>query len=99
MQTAGKSNTLLFAAAAIAIVLVAVFLAYFFVKPELESKSKLEEQRDELARRVERERQEVDEINERAQRFETDPEFVEHEARKNHRIIPGETEFIFDAPE
>ena len=34
MQTAGKSNTLLFAAAAIAIVLVAVFLAYFFVKPE-----------------------------------------------------------------
>lgn len=85
--------------AGILLAIGAAVLAVLMVKPHLEEKKRLEEQRDELARQVARERAEVEELNSKSLRFETDPEFVEHEARKNHRIFPGETEFVFDAPE
>jgi hypothetical protein len=85
--------------AGMALMAAAVTLAWFIVKPHVEEKRRFEEQRNELARRVARERAEVDELNGRSLRFETDPEFVEHEARRNHRVFPGETEFVFDAPE
>lgn len=101
MATQNQSDTVLIrlTIAAMALVGVAVTFAWFMVKPELESKRKFEKQRDELILKVEKERREVQEINDKILRFESDPEFVEHEARKNHRIFPGETEFVFDAPE
>lgn len=99
MQGEGGISTGRFMALFLAATAAAAAAIYIWVRPEYENKDKLDEQRDELARRVERERMEVDEINGKVMRFESDPEFVEHEARKNHRIFPGETEFIFDAPE
>ena len=98
MQERGTIKTRL-AWAGVALMAAAFALAYFMVKPHLEEKRRFEQERDELARRVARERAEVDELNARSLRFETDPDFVEHEARRNHRIFPGETEFVFDAPE
>lgn len=88
-----------FTVAGLILVAVAAFVSYAIAKPSLEEKRRFEEQRDELARRVARERSEVEELNARSLRFETDPDFVEHEARRNHRIFPNETEFVFDAPE
>lgn len=99
MQSAGGISSARFAILFLLATVAAVVAIYFWVKPEYENKAKLDQQRDELALRVQRERAEVDEINSKIMRFESDPEFVEHEARKNHRIFPGETEFIFDAPE
>ena len=32
-------------------------------------------------------------------RFKEDPEFVEHIARRNRRVRPGEITFIFDTPQ
>lgn len=97
MANGGRNARL--AAAGAVLMAAAVALAWFIVKPHAEEKRRFEAQRDELARRVARERAEVDELNSRSLRFETDPEFVEHEARRNHRVFAGETEFVFDAPE
>lgn len=88
-----------FTVAGLVVLAGAAAFAVSLARPQFEVKRKLEAQRDELARRVERERAEVDELNGKSLRFETDPEFVEHEARRNHRMFPGETEFVFDAPD
>ncbi len=97
-ELGSKASTGLCVAGAVLVVGAAVAM-WFAVRPHLEAQRRLQRQRDELALRVARERAEVDELNSRSLRFETDPEFVEHEARKNHRIFTGETEFVFDAPE
>lgn len=97
MANGGRNARL--AATGAVLMAAAVALAWFIVKPHAEEKRRFERQRDDLARRVARERAEVDELNSRSLRFETDPEFVEHEARRNHRVFVGETEFVFDAPE
>ena len=77
----------------------AVAAAIFFNRPLLEKQRRLDQQRRDLKLEVARQRQEIDEMNGKSLRFESDPEFVERQARINHRIRPGETEYIFDAPE
>lgn len=99
MQKSGKTGSVKLTLAGFVVLSGAVAFAIWLARPQLEIKRKLEAQRDDLARRVERERAEVDELNSKSLRFETDPEFVEHEARRNHRMFPGETEFVFDAPD
>lgn len=73
--------------------------AVWLNKPLYEQNRQLELQRDELARQVDARRREIQDLNDKSLRFESDPEFVEREARKNHRILPGEVEFKFDAPD
>lgn len=73
--------------------------SYLYSKPLAEERAKLESQRHDLALEVAAERAKINELNNNCYRFENDPEFVERIARKNHRVLPGETEFIFDAPE
>ena len=78
---------------------VAVVAAIFFNRPLLEKQRRMDQRRNELKLEVARQRQEIDEMSRKSLRFESDPEFVERQARLNHRIRPGETEYIFDAPE
>lgn len=78
--------------------IVCAVLAYKINKPQIEKRQKLEEQCAELEETIEKQKREIAEIKDNCTRFTTDPEFVERQARKNHRIRPGEVEFIFEAP-
>lgn len=81
----------------VACIVCAVF-AYIINRPQTEKRQRLEEQRIELEKSIEEQKREIAKIKEDCSRFESDPEFVERQARKNHRIRPGEIEFIFEAP-
>lgn len=94
----GSGNKLIFLIGLIAVV-AAIVVAVLLNRPLYEENRKLEQQRAKLAIEVEAQRREIQEMNDRCLRFESDPEFVERQARINHRIRPGEIEFIFDAPE
>ncbi len=78
---------------------VSTVLAARLCMPLVGQRRQLEEKRNELSTEVSAMRNEIDEMNSRCLRFETDPEFVERQARINKRIGPGEVEFVFDAPE
>ena len=53
-------------------------------------------QQDELALRIEAKRKEIAELQEWQRRFQTDRDFVEAIARREHRVFPGELVFIFE---
>ena len=50
----------------------------------------------ELSRRIEMKRDEIAKLLDNQRRFKTDPDFVEHIARQNHRVFPGELVFMFN---
>lgn len=81
---------------------VACIACIFFViklnAPLTEKLKRLEMQCAELEEIIEEQKRQIAELKDNCNRFATDPEFVERQARKNHRIRPGEVEFIFDAP-
>jgi cell division protein FtsB len=99
MQKQSGGNLAKWTVAGIVLIAAAAAFSFLMVRPNIEEKRRLEAVRDELKLRVAAESAEVDDINNRCARFKDDKDFVEHEARRNHRISPGETEFIFDAPE
>ena len=98
MEKQSGGNLAKWTVAGLVLIAAAAAFSFFLVRPDIEEKHRLEVVRDELRLRVEVENAEVDDINKRCARFKDDKDFVEHEARRNHRISPGETEFIFDAP-
>jgi len=67
-----------------------------FAWPTYRRGQSLRRQDAELAARIERKRQEIAKLVENQRRFRADPAFVEHIARQNGRVFPGELVFIFN---
>lgn len=79
----------------VALVLV-VAAGVITLPPKLAQMRGLERQRDELLRRIAHKKYEIKTLKDKQQRFKADPEFVEHIARQNRRVRPGELVFVFD---
>ncbi len=56
----------------------------------------LDQQRNELMRRVDYKNHQLKLLKDKQQRFKTDPEYVERVARMNRRVREGELVFVFD---
>lgn len=56
----------------------------------------LKRQDSELSAKIDKKRQEIEELKTFQRRFRTDSAFVEKIARQNRRVFPGELVFIFD---
>ncbi|HNX33009.1 MAG TPA: septum formation initiator family protein [Kiritimatiellia bacterium] len=67
------------------------------IPPKLSQMRGLERERNDLLRRIDHKKNEIKVLKEKQQRFKTDPEFVEHIARQNKRVCPGELVFVFDS--
>ena len=50
----------------------------------------------ELQRQIDVKRGEIEELRDNQRRFRNDPDFIEHIARQNHRVYPGELVFMFE---
>ena len=75
----------------------AVFVGGLLVAwPTFRRGQSLKRQDAELADRIEEKRVEIAKLIENQNRFKTDPDFVEHIARQNRRVFPGELVFIFE---
>ena len=75
----------------------AVFVGGLLVAwPTFMTGRSLKRQYAELADCIERKRAEIAKLVENQNRFKTDRDFVEHIARQNRRVFPGELVFIFD---
>ncbi len=81
-----------------AIVLVLVILVTGLVTawPTYVASRGLRQRDAELATRIEKKRQEIEELKNNQRRYRTDSDFVEAIARKNRRVFPGELVFIFE---
>ncbi len=79
-----------------ALVLVAA-ASLFILPPKVAQMRRLENQRTELLRKIDHKNSEIKLLKEKQQRFKAEPEFVEHIARQNKRVRPGELVFVFDA--
>ena len=99
MSDDNKSGNKIALGIGIVFLAVSSVMATRLCMPLVEQRRQLEDKRNELATEVSMMRGEINEMNSRCLRFETDPEFVERQARINKRIGPGEVEFVFDAPE
>ena len=56
----------------------------------------MEQQRNELMRKIEHKTREIEALKTKQHRFASDPEFVEYVARQNKRVRPNELVFVFD---
>lgn len=75
----------------------AVFIGGLLVAwPTYRRGQMLKRQDAELSERIERKRAEISRLVDNQRRFRTDPDFVEHIARQNRRVFPGELVFIFN---
>lgn len=81
-----------------ALVLVAA-AGLFILPPKAGQMRRLEHQRNELLRKIDYKNSEIKLLKEKQQRFKAEPEFVEHIARQNKRVRPGELVFVFDSDE
>ena len=82
------------------ILLIAIVIGgMLFVWPTYLRRKALLKQDAELTRRIEEKRREIAELDEYQRRFKTDPDFVEHIARQNRRVFPGELVFVFEEEE
>lgn len=74
----------------------AVFVGGLLVAwPNYRRGQSLKKQDAELAERIESKRKEIAKLLDNQRRFRTDPDFVEHIARQNRRVFPGELVFVF----
>ena len=69
------------------------------IPPKVSQLRGLERERNELLRRINHKNNEIKILKEKQQRFKAEPEFVEHIARQNKRVRPGELVFVFDSDE
>jgi len=69
------------------------------IPPKMSQLRGLERERNELLRRINHKNNEIKVLKEKQQRFKAEPEFVEHIARQNKRVRPGELVFVFDSDE
>lgn len=56
----------------------------------------LKRQDSELSAKIDKKRQEIEELRTFQRRYKTDSDFVEKIARQNRRVFPGELVFIFE---
>ena len=79
--------------------LVAVLVGGLLVAwPTFRRGQSLKRQDAELAERIELKRAEIAKLLENQNRFKTDPDFVEHIARQNRRVFPGELVMVSSPP-
>ena len=71
----------------------------FIVPPKISQMHRLEQQRDELMRKIEHKNREIEVLKTKQHRFASDPEFVEYIAHQNKRVRPNELVFVFDEDE
>ncbi len=77
--------------------LCVVVAGLVIIPPKLAQLRRLEQQRNEMLRRIDHKNNEIKVLIDKQQRFKAEPEFVEHIARENKRVRPGELVFVFDA--
>ena len=76
---------------------VAVFVGGLLIAwPTYMRGQSLKRQDAELSEKITHKRAEIAKLIENQKRFKTDPDFIEHIARQNRRVFPGELVFIFD---
>ena len=77
-------------------ILAAIFLGglWFCSKPWRKAQD-LTAEHDRIMRKIATRQAEIDAMRENQRRFNTDREFVEMLARKNHRLFPGEVVFVY----
>ena len=80
----------------VAFVLV-VTAGVVMITPKFSQMRGLERERNELLRRIDHKNYEIKVLKDKQQRFKTEPEFVEHIARQNKRVRPGELVFVFES--
>ena len=78
------------------VLLLAIFAGgiWFCSKPWRHARD-LSAERDRIIRKIAARQAEIDAMRENQRRFNTDREFVEMLARRNHRLFPGEVVFVF----
>ena len=69
----------------------------FIVPPKISQMHRLEQQRNELMRKIEHKNREIEVLKTKQHRFASDPEFVDYLARPNKRVRPNELVFVFDS--
>ena len=81
------------------LVLVAgiVVVGLFLVWPVYLRGESLKRINADLDRKIAHKRQEIAKLKDNQQRFRTDADFVEHIARQNRRVFPGELVFVFES--
>ena len=79
--------------------LCVVVAGLVIIPPKLAQLRRLEQQRNEMLRRIAHKNNEIKVLIDKQQRFKAEPEFVEHIARENKRVRPGELVFVFDSEE
>ncbi len=67
------------------------------IPPKMAQLRRLEQQRNDMLRRIDHKNNEIKVLKEKQQRFKAEPEFVEHIARQNKRVRPGELVFVFES--
>lgn len=73
-----------------------VFAGVWASIPKWRKVRDLNAERDRIMQKITTRQAEIDAMRENQRRFNTDREFVEMLARKNHRLFPGEVVFVFD---
>ena len=81
------------------LIVIAIGCAISVDVPLFQRYNRAKEQRSELCEENAQLNEKLEKLQSDQERFRTDPEFVEHLARKNHRLRPGEILFVFDTPE
>lgn len=75
----------------------AIVVAGFIVTlPKWHKSHDLEAEKARIEEKIKTRRAEIAAMRDNQTRFNTDREFVEMLARKNHRLFPGEVVFVFD---
>ena len=67
-----------------------------FMYPNYRRSQELKSKNAELEQEIELRKREIAQLQENQRRFNSDTDFVELIARRNHRVLPGELVFIFD---
>lgn len=80
---------------ALSLVVIVFIGGLFAVWPTYRRGQSLKRQEAELVERIEQKRRDIAALIENQRRFRTDPDFVEHIARQNRRVFPGELVFVF----
>ena len=69
----------------------------FILPPKIAQMRRLENQRNELLRKIDHKNTEIKLLKEKQQRFKSEPDFVEYVARQSKRVRPNELVFVFDS--
>ncbi len=77
---------------------VGIAIGFLVLAPRYREWRLMIDRREHLNQEIAFKQQELTQIKRNQLRFREDPEFVEHVARKNRRVRPGEIVFIFDPP-